>query len=1367
MGDKKSRKKRVFRWLAVGLVCVLSVVVLSLLLLTLGPGERWLKGKAEARLQDALGQEVKIGRLETNLLSRVQLRDLQIYDVQAEKTVPFLTLGHAKVEYSLTDLIHRRLLIKSLELDSLKLSIQRDSLGVLNLPKSEPSAGADSIAAEPPLHIRLGNLSLRNSSLEYLDRVMPIEAYLKNLSIMANYNKDETYRYHIQADSVGVEYQGIPVTGKDMKVAGLLSGRQLRLDSISVHLPGLQFTGNAEALVDKDTSIAGDFRLQGNPDKLVQAAEELFPKPLPPVGGDLDLALHVQGSLSQPEVSAKLELKTFDVASISIQRGLAEGSWQANLIDLQKLKLELLGGIISGQGSVSTDSVIAYELSMSIDGVDLARTWQLLYGESGPYQGKIEAKLKASGESQDPAEWKIHADLNLRNAKYRLKPVPDLSAAAAIDKGLAKLLFRQENSEASVQVKLQDEQIDGEFSAKIIDLQPLAGLVDIAELSGELEMQGVVSGKLDSPAMQADIEARNIRYQNFPVDSLKGSIIYRDGQAHISGLHFAGNLSPIDSLEPPFHMTGIRGGIVYWGQVSGTADSLTGEVTIELVQLGYADMGLDEGFVGIVLDNQRINLSSLLLRRDSLLIRGSGEFDIQSRKGISEINLAEIPLGDYNLEENISKLVQKLDESQVSLPHAGKVTAQFDLSDMKQFSLRMEADRMDLERISILLPQAQDIGGLLGFDLDFSGNLDHPQAELDFQLERPRFRSLEMDSLKGHFSFTEQRFQFEPVELHDKGNYSRATGMVQVEKRTDGSYFVSDSSLIEGQVKAEYLDLSLLAAFMPEGAHISGRSSFDLSWNGTLANPRAAGTLSVENGLVQPDSARPGVEHIGLNLSLQDSIIEIQELKGIIQETPFNLKARITSSQWRNFDVEMNLAISDFGAVKGKGTVSSDSLEFDLGIEQMDLSLLLPFTTELNRLSGSLDMGIRLSGSPQDPELDGRLEIRDLLVQPVSLNVPLDGGVIKLRFDKNRVMVDSLFVRMDAGFFFASGVLSHERGELSDAKLQATMSNLKIDRPKEVIALIESARFDYRKQNNYYLLDGDMTLGECRMLVNFRPQSILPFVRAVEKPSKDLPPFLQQTRLDVRVRESEKIWIDNNLARLRFHTELGITGSPAQPNLTGRVSVEEGYVLYLDRKFRISRGVVDFVDPDRLNPIIDFSAETIVKTYRATEMTPYTVTIAIVGPLDEVVVELVSEPPLDKSNILSLLTLGVTRDELVGRDTEGKEGSLSNALLERAQSFSSQKISGYTTGKLGDLLGLDQMSIEGNLFRFDKSWGPQLLASKRISRRMTMTYITTVGHFNERNIRLDYELSRHFSLEGETDQRGRSGMNLKYKLRSK
>lgn len=81
--------------------------------------------------------------------------------------------------------------------------------------------------------------------------------------------------------------------------------------------------------------------------------------------------------------------------------------------------------------------------------------------------------------------------------------------------------------------------------------------------------------------------------------------------------------------------------------------------------------------------------------------------------------------------------------------------------------------------------------------------------------------------------------------------------------------------------------------------------------------------------------------------------------------------------------------------------------------------------------------------------------------------------------------------------------------------------------------------------------------------------------------------------------------------------------------------------------------------------------------------------------------------------------------------------------------------------------GLDEISIEGNLFRFGKSWGPRLVASRRITDRMEVIYTTNVGHFNEKNVRIDYRLSKYFWIESETDQRGKAGLDLKYKIKLK
>jgi len=260
----------------------------------------------------------------------------------------------------------------------------------------------------------------------------------------------------------------------------------------------------------------------------------------------------------------------------------------------------------------------------------------------------------------------------------------------------------------------------------------------------------------------------------------------------------------------------------------------------------------------------------------------------------------------------------------------------------------------------------------------------------------------------------------------------------------------------------------------------------------------------------------------------------------------------------------------------------------------------------------------------------------------------------------------------------------------------------------------------------------------------------------------ELPDLLARSRLDVRIRESDQLWVDNNLARIRLRAELGVIGTPLRPNFTGMLKVEEGYLLYLDRRFRVNQGVVYFDDPARFNPDIDLDASAQVTVYRRTASESYTVYIRAEGLLDQLQYGLYSEPPLDKPDIVALLTLGATRSELAGGSEGSGQGGLKGVLADRVSMLTSQKVSGYLSRKAGSLFGFDEFTIEGNLFQFDDSWGPQLVASKRLSRRVDMTYSTTVGHLNDQTVRLGYRLTPRISLQGETDRQGRSGLDLKY-----
>jgi hypothetical protein len=234
-----------------------------------------------------------------------------------------------------------------------------------------------------------------------------------------------------------------------------------------------------------------------------------------------------------------------------------------------------------------------------------------------------------------------------------------------------------------------------------------------------------------------------------------------------------------------------------------------------------------------------------------------------------------------------------------------------------------------------------------------------------------------------------------------------------------------------------------------------------------------------------------------------------------------------------------------------------------------------------------------------------------------------------------------------------------------------------------------------------------------------------------------------------------------------YKTECKTYESSFDTGMTGKLFVKEGYILYLDSKFIISKGIVKFTHPDCINPIIAIQGETQLKRYQTLEHAEYRIVIQIQGQLHQIKIKLRSTPQLARSDIIALLAIGSTRKYLIEKENEQNHGLVNYIVKDRLVLQYGDKITGYTTDKMSAFLGLDKMRITGDLSEFRKSTGPQLLASKRISERAEIIYTTKVGHLNEQSIRLDYKLSKYFSFEGQTDQQGRSDIDLKYRLRFK
>ncbi|UCF06136.1 MAG: translocation/assembly module TamB domain-containing protein [bacterium] len=1116
-----------------------------------------------------------------------------------------------------------------------------------------------------------------------------------------------------------------------------------------------------------EPSVVGNFRLNGNLEPLIQVIQDILPGRLLPITGNIDLAMKIDGAMKQPQVECSLLIPELEIAGIYSHDTEMHARIAPDSIQIDSFGMNVLGGRISCTALIVADSISDSGVRMTFDRVDLQRLLTLAHHETLPYQGKINGSLVAEGPIKDPIDWYVSSSIYLQDLRYRAARLPDIRIDAALNGGKVDVSLQQDTAELSAHGKLAGKRISGRFSADVKRIESLIALYNIPGLSGELKLEGVVEGDVESPVIQADVSGRNVKYRQFPVDTFSCGVLYRKGRLEVPKLYAMGLQDPIDTLHSPFNLPSLSGGFLYEARLRDYPDNMQGNVVINLNHLRYRLMEFDLGRMHLSLAPRRVDLDSLILKRDSLIVKGAATYDISTRSGSCTIELTletEVDTGSGDTPTDTISETVSLDHD---YRRQAAVRASFLVSEDNGYSVSMEGDRVGLEMIDVLFGRKLDIGGALDFRLDAGGQFSEPRADLTFTLDRPRFREFRIDSLIGTAGMARGRLELRRFDLHRDVHRVSARASLDLVKSEKDRLMLSPHSAFEGRLHADEIDLGVLSRITPSSIKASGLCAVDLAWDGTISSPHPSGTLTIRGGSIQIREQTPEVQNLNLSASVSDSILTIRSLNGYIKRIPFLMSGELMLSTSRAVEARFNLSLSDHGIIEGKGFISKDSLRFDTGIDHLDLSLFHPFVPSMKHLSGNLNAAVSIMGTTSDPEINGDLSCKGLAFQPTWLEAPFTNGIVDLSFNRDRIRIDSLSVRLDNGSLYASGELVHDKSEPVTMNLKLGATNLNFNRPRRFKAHIRSAALTYRTGDNYHDLDGDVMLGETRFLANFKPQSILPFTRSLERPPQELPDFLQKTRLNIRIRESDEVWIDNNLARLRLQPSLNIIGFPARPNAAGRVTVLKGYVLFLDRKLQITRGVADFTDPDRLNPIIDLVAKTTVKSYRAMEVTPYEITLTIRGSMAEAVVGLISEPPLERPDIISLLTIGVTRSQLAGREDEKDPTTMRDVLLERAQQLSSQRVAGYISRNVGGLLGLDQVTIEGNLFRFDETWGPDLLASKKLSSRAEVTYRTNIGHLNERSIRLDYRLTKRLSLQGETDQFGRSGLDLKYGLRFK
>jgi hypothetical protein len=500
-----------------------------------------------------------------------------------------------------------------------------------------------------------------------------------------------------------------------------------------------------------------------------------------------------------------------------------------------------------------------------------------------------------------------------------------------------------------------------------------------------------------------------------------------------------------------------------------------------------------------------------------------------------------------------------------------------------------------------------------------------------------------------------------------------------------------------------------------------------------------------------------------LILSLNGSIM-LRGTKKQISATS-SIKHMVLSMYGYSFtnENEMNLELQDrklsFNTISLRGGDTQLSVkggltfgkEYNLTFEGgSELSPFKSLSSRLGLLKGKARVVMEIIGDWETPKIYGGISLEDgasgLKEYPQRIS-SLSGY---LYMDNDRVVLQKLSGKIGGGDVGISGILYLRKFAFRRFYVEAKLSNISTAFSKD-FNVNYGGNILYKGTPTAQTVSGEIVINSARYRERVEWKSWLLKAKAAEKIKSEIS-NLENAGLNIRIIGKNNMSVDNNVARAPVTADMVLRGTIYRPVLFGRLESREGTMYFRNNEFRILHASADFVDPKKMAPVMEISAETTVSGYN--------IKMNLEGQIDHFNMSLSSDPPLKEMDILSLLTVGKTSGEL-----KGLEGGIGAG---EATSFVTGKMQDVMEERLRTITGLDRFQIDPYVSRTTGTVMPRVTVSKRLlGDKVFITYATPVGSVDEQLIKLEYFIARNVSLVGVRDERSIIGGDIHFRFEFK
>jgi translocation and assembly module TamB len=1328
----------------------------------------WFYEKVRARIigtiETATGGHAEIGsfRFDWRQL-RAEVDGFTLRGNEPPDRPPLFRATSVTVGLKIVSLLRRDIDIQSLEVKNPHIYLIVYPDGHTNIPEPKIKSQNERTAVETLLNLAVGQFQLENGIFEVDARGQtPFNASGRNLNAKFLYERaTPLYRGDIAIDPLDVRWNGKEAV--PFAVQMRLTLERNRIGILSAHCatgnshidfsgavedlnsPRADFNYQASASVPDVTRIfrvrnldRGVVQLTGNA-TWAGSSNYMISGKLHATG----LAFH-QDSLRfrnfRTEADLHTDGKKFDVRGIRLAGETAyQGNWfptegdVANLtiqgqdLDFRGVSMTLLGGNFQGEGSIR--SFRQFRVAGKVKGFQAQRVvavynrrqklpWDSLLAGPVTLEGSLDRRndLRASANITlapvpgGPAVWgEVNATLDARAGTLDLgTSIVNLPSTRAVISGSIGKLMR---------VHLESRDLN--------DFLPVLGesseSLPIKLENGSVLFDGTVSGKPLNPQISGQVALTRFAYQGQLFDSFQAGV-----RASADALNLDKATVSRGKLRADFQASlGLRDWQIDENSPIAGSGAMRNVALSDFAALFHQTELPASGTL------------SATGQVSGTIANPQGSGDVELVKGSLESEpfdrlRAHVSYAGLTLEVSSGELVAGVKRVRFSgaFDHAK--------SDLRSGRLRfdVQSDPIPLDQVQVIRTGRSGVDGTVQFTA--SGAVDLSAAGY-------RLIDLTADATGRGLRLTGQPLGDAHLSAHSQGPLLRvsldsdvANSMVtgQGEWRLEGDYPGN------AQITFSKLDLSALRAWMTPAqskslADIQGFAEGQVKLDGPLLKPDLLKAELRLPQLVLAPASTVGASNVNsftlrnsgpIVAAIANSAVTIQSAHLVGRSSDITLGGKISFREKNPLDLRVN--------------------------GQADLAMLHDFVNDITS-SGKLNLDAGVRGTLASPQVTGRAEVQNAALSYRDLPNGLSNASGVILFSGDRATIQNLSGETGGGKLQFSGFAAYSGGTPA-FRVHADAEGVRVRYPAGV-STVANASLDLTGTVKRSLVTGTITILRSGFNVQSDFSSLLAkSAEPVRTPSGE--GFLEGLNFDVTIDTAPDVQFESSLAQgIVADASLRLRGTPSNPALLGRIHISQGQILFFGTKYTIDQGSIAFYNAVRIEPILDIDLET-----RARGID---ITLSVTGPLNRLNVTPRSDPPLQFSEIVSLLATGVS--PATDPNLQGVQNVTPQPFQQSATALLGQVISSPVSGRLQRFFGISKVRIDPTLPGITNNPQARLTLEQQVTPEITFTYITNVSNANPQVVSVEWAVSKKFSVLAQREENGLFGLDFFYKKQFK